>query len=148
VEETGRKETRNIWSARRGTWGVVAAVTILPLLAFGMTVGSAQAQPGSRVCGAYWEGEDSAGNKVIWAQAEEAPKTDHFVCDEIRQVADNYRGPDDWAVGGSRALHMWTCEKFGKLLNNEYGADPCLNMERRDNSFVSGRISTFSASLD
>jgi hypothetical protein len=143
VTETGRKETRNIWSARRGRWGVVAAVTILPLLALGMTVGSAQAQPGSRICGAYWEGTNNKGNRVIWAQAQEVPDTDLVVCDDARQRSDNYDGPADLNVGGSRAMEMWTCEQFGTFLDLAYGFDPCLKIERRDSAFESAKVETF-----
>jgi hypothetical protein len=143
MTETGKKKTRNVWWARRSTWGVVAAVTILPSLALGMTVGSAQAQAGSRICGAYWEGKNAIGGKIIYAQAEEVPKTDHAVCDTVRRRADNYRGPDRLKVGESRAMNMWTCEKFGELLLNRHGADPCLNMKRRDHDFAGHNMLKF-----
>jgi hypothetical protein len=147
MTETGKKEkkeTRRIWSTRRGRWGVAATVTILPLLAFGITTNSAQAQPGSRVCGAYWEGTNRNGDKIRHIQAQEIPKTDHAVCAAVRDELDNYKGPASFEVGGSRAIDMMTCEAFGKLANNTLEADPCLNMERRDNAFDRVTIRKFS----
>jgi hypothetical protein len=150
VTETGKKdkkETRHIWSTRRGRWGVAATVTILPLLAFGITTNSAQAQPGSRVCGAYWEGTSSDGDKIRHIQAAEVPKTDHAVCADVMDSFDNFDGRDDFEVGGSRAINMMTCEAFGRFANNTKGANPCLNMERRDNVFDEADGLTFTVTL-
>jgi hypothetical protein len=135
VEETDKKKTRKVWWARRSTWGVVAAVTILPSLALGMTVGSAQAQPGSRICGAYWEGTNNRGDKVRYVQVREVPKTDKVVCAKARDDLDNYPADrTDWKVGESQAIDMWTCERFSKHINFKMGRDACLNMKRTDSA--------------
>ncbi|WP_158854769.1 hypothetical protein [Saccharothrix deserti] len=123
----------------RAAMVVLAVLTVLGSVVLAIaTPGKADAQSGSRVCGASWriwpDGKEHVYVKVI-----EVPKTDGTSCkaamDRLDHIGGLFKLRPDWRKYNwpqSDQVRNWICEDLGRLVRGTYGYDPCLNMKRAD----------------
>ncbi|WP_158854767.1 hypothetical protein [Saccharothrix deserti] len=125
----------------RAAMVVLAVLTVLGSVVLAIvTPVTAEAQAGSRICGAWWKAYPNNGEtELIYAQVIEVPKTDGVSCkaaaDRLDHIDQLFRLKPEWRQynwGQSMQVWKWKCEHLGAVFNGKYGNDPCLNMKRAD----------------
>jgi hypothetical protein len=99
---------------------------------------TASAQSGSRICGNYWAARNGGQTVGIVAKVYEVPKVDGGICHQAITYSDGidgeqlpgYNGTVTW--NPKIAIKSWTCEEFGDLFLDQFGNDPCVQMNRMD----------------
>jgi hypothetical protein len=127
-----------IKSTKKRAMALAALVATAGAITAVVIPATASAQSGSRICGNYWEARNGGQTVGIVAKVYEVPKVDGGICHQAITYSDSigreqlpgYNGTVTW--NPRIEIASWTCEEFGDLLNDKYGNDPCLQMNRMD----------------
>ncbi|MGL5864714.1 MAG: hypothetical protein ACRCYX_02415 [Dermatophilaceae bacterium] len=119
-------------STGRGSAIRIALLTILVFGAVSATGATAQAQPGSRLCGHFYQ-----KNGHWFASIIEVPKGNQAVCDVAQDVSDEVAVAHGWT--NVRDIYLSTCEDVAAAMYYPRDPSPCHKLKRADDTREAGQ---------